>query len=138
MKNPTPEEVERIRSMTLTIRELMVIDLMRDYRAIRKRAFGNSIPPAEAVGFCVVPEKLMTKTCCGEAFEFCYVPKDYKFSGTIGMCECNSIEETRQSLLHAMAHLKINFKFKRDMGHGKYFKAEMRRLVAVGELDDWI
>ena len=35
--------------MVPTLPELRLIDLMRDYRAIRKHYFGNTIPPVEDV-----------------------------------------------------------------------------------------
>jgi len=117
--------------------ELRIIDLMRNYRAIRKRTFGKSIPPVEVVGFVIVPEPLMTKLCCGEAHGFSYSPSDWSFSAMIGICEDCNETEVRETLLHEMAHLKVNFKWKRNMGHGKYFKSEARRIMAAGELDDW-
>jgi hypothetical protein len=51
--------------------------------------------------------------------------------------DLNEIAE-RVALVHEMAHFKVNWQWKRRMGHGRHFKAEMRRLVSIGELDDWL
>lgn len=56
-----PSEAERLREMVPTIAELRIIDLMRDYEAIRKRRYGNTIPPVEEVAIKFVPRKELNR-----------------------------------------------------------------------------
>ena len=133
-------EIERIREMIPTIDELRIIDIRRDYRAIRKARFGNSIPAVEHVLIALMP-RIEMKRMSGE--------KDVEgaclsgFAGklltpyVIALADDLKVSDQRITLLHEMAHLKVNIKFGRSMGHGKQWKKEMRRLAAAGAFDDY-
>lgn len=128
-----PDEVVRIRKMVPTIRELRIIDLMRDYRAIRKRYFGKSIPEVESVAISLVLgsvlENIYDEGCLGLNINHdAYV---------ILIAEQSSVNETRMTLLHEMAHIKVEIKWNRSMGHGKYWQAEMKRLARRGAFEAW-
>jgi hypothetical protein len=135
-----PDEVARIKEMVPTVAELRIIDLMRDYTAVRKCYFGNSIPPIEMVLIGFMPATEMRRIGAGmEADGACLAGK------VAGLITCYAItlsddlrvSETRITLLHEMAHLKVNIKFGRQMKHGEHWKKEMRRLAAAGAFDDW-
>ena len=139
----SPDEAKRIKAMVPTIDELRIIDLMRDYRAIRKNYYGNSIPPVEKMLIRFFPREEIVKlsgyddehtdglSCWGKYKGF-LVPTMILLPDDLKICE------TRISLLHETAHIKVNLKFGRNMGHGKNFDREIRRLAAVGAYDGWL
>ena len=138
-KLPT-SEVERIKAMVPTIEELRIIDLMRDYRAIRKNFFGNSIPPVEEVLLRFLPRKEINRlggdndiagVCCFGEYYGVAAAKVILLADDLHICE------TRITLLHEMAHMKVNTKYGRNMKHGEIWKKEMRRLAAAGAFDNW-
>lgn len=136
----SPEDVERMRSMVLTIRELRIINLMRDYEAIRERSFGTSIPPVEDISVIILSKREMVRASAGmDGIGICCAG----FAGKLTVPRIIAIADdidsvtTRLTLLHEMAHLKVNIKYRRLMGHGKIWIAEMHRLVRAGEMDDW-
>lgn len=135
-------EIERIKSMVPTIAELRLIDLMRDYRAIRKAYYGRTIPPVEEVVFKFLPRKELKRlvntnddvdAVCGFGMH-----RGTPTLKAIALAEDLTVEETRLRLLHETAHMKVNLKFGRMMGEGKHFKKEQRRLVAAGAYDGWL
>jgi hypothetical protein len=136
----SPDDIERLRKMVPTIRELRTIDILRDYRAIRARAFGKSIPPAEDIAIMLLSKREMSRMSGAED------PLGGCLSGFAGKLltpfvitifeELGEIE-TRTTLLHEMGHLKVNIKHGRNMHHGKLWIAEMHRLVRIGEMDAW-
>ena len=132
------EDIEDMRKMVLTIRELRLIDIRRDYRAIRKRYFGNSIPLVDEVAIVFVSGKIMESIFDEHCLGFCVEAELHHVGlSVIAIAEDSNPVETRLTLLHEMAHLKVEAKWNRNMGHGKYFKKEARRLMAAGALDDW-
>jgi hypothetical protein len=132
------EAVQRMKKMVPTVDELRVIDLMRDYRVIRNRYFGNTIPVVEDVFIRFLSQKEISRFV-GEGEE------------TIGACSAGvcggphvlavaddlSVSETRITLLHEMAHLKVDLSFPRARGHGKHWQAEMKRLARIGAFERW-
>jgi hypothetical protein len=136
-------EVERIRAMVPTIAELRVIDLMRDYRVLRKRHFGNSIPPIEEIFVRFLPRREMDRqsgNTDGNTVGFCSCGNHHgtPVPQTLSIADDLDIFGIRHSLLHEMAHLKINLKFGRAMGEGKHWQREIRRLAAAGAYDGWL
>jgi hypothetical protein len=128
--------------MVPTIAELRVIDLMRDYEAIRKRRYGNTIPPVEEVAIKFVPRKELNRLSGfddndTEAYCSCGKHKGTPVPQTILLADDLREDKIRISLLHEMGHFKVNLKFGRSMGHGEYWLKEMRHLAAVGEMDAW-
>ena len=133
-------EVERIRAMVPTVAELRDIDLARDYRAVRKNYFGNSIPPVEEVLIRFMPRNEMNRL--GAADDIAGVSSFGEHRGfttvkTVLLADDLHTFDIRITLLHEMAHLKVNLKFGRNMGHGENWKKEMRRLAAAGAFDNW-
>ena len=127
--------------MRPTKRELRIIELMRDYRAIRNRSFGKSIPPVENVAFILLSKSEMLRLTGEEGNHGCslsVVIKGVQLPFIVGLAEDDGEIVQRTTLVHEMAHFKVNLKFGRDMRHGKNFNAEMRRLVRIGELDGWL
>ena len=137
------DEVEFLKKMVPTVSELRIIDLMRDYRAIRDTYFGNSVPPVEVVLLRFLPRKEIVRL------------GGYDDPDTDGWCMCGEVNghalptaillsddlrlnEVGIALRHEMAHLKTNLKFGKSMGEGKYWKKEIRRLVAAGAYDGFL
>lgn len=140
-KSKLPDhEIERIREVTPTIDELRIIDVRRDYRAIRKNHFGNSIPPVEEILIGFVPPHEMKRIGAGEdADGGCLAGFIGKKTAcyAITIADDMKVAEQRITLLHEMAHLKVNIEHGRQMGHGETFKKEKRRLAASGAYDEW-
>lgn len=133
-----PDEVVRIRKMVPTIRELRIIDLMRDYSVYRNRYFNKRfIPPAEDVAFAFVPCRVMRNVlgedCLG--FNVSGPIKEIAASVIVIAIESNALQVS-QTLLHEMAHIEVENKWNRSMGHGKYWQARMRRLAAQGAFEN--
>jgi hypothetical protein len=136
-------EVERIREMVPTVDELRIIDLMRDYRSIRKNYFGNSIPPTEEILIRFLPRNEMGRLSGSKDRDtdgYCSCGKHHgtPVPQTLSLVDDLDVNQTRITLLHEMAHMKVNTKFGRAMKHGKNFKKELRRLMAAGAFDDWL
>ena len=136
-------EVERIKAMVPTIAELRPIDLMRDYRAIRKAYYGKTIPPVEEVVFKFLPRhelKRLVNAADEDVDALCAfgMHRGIPTLKAIVLAEDLNTEETRLRLLHEIAHMRVNLKFGRMMGEGKYWKNEMRRLMRLGAFDGWL
>lgn len=68
----------------------------------------------------------------------CYIGDGCEFFGTILLADDMDEVQNHMTLIHEMAHMAVDSKFKRSMFHGKHWKAEMRRLAAEGAFDyDW-
>ena len=135
-----PEEVESIKEMVPTLRELRIIDLMRDYRAVRNRYFGETIPPVEKVAFLFLDQLGMEQIGAFEdSLGLCLCPTQFHKSAPVilAFSEDNGVSQQRITLIHEMAHAKVNREHKRDMGHGKFWQNEMKRLAKLGAFDDW-
>jgi hypothetical protein len=126
--------------MRPTIPELRLIDLMRDYRAIRKGYFGTTIPAVEDVMIRFLSKKEISRfvgkdeilgACLAGKYEKCPFPY------VIAICDDLNVNETRMTLLHEMAHMKVDIKFSRARGHGKHWQAEMKRLARAGAFENW-
>lgn len=137
------DEVDRLKEMVPTVDELRIIDLMRDYRAIRKGYFGNSIPSVEEVLLRFLSREEMdrlTRREDGETDGLCLwgeylgspVPR------TILLADDLRTNEIRVALLHEMGHMKVDIKHGRRMHHGKVFQKELTRLRVAGAYDGWI
>ena len=140
-KNPiSHSEKHRLREMVPTLDELRLLDIRRDYRAIRARAFGNSIPPIEEVSVILLPKREMIRATGAEdsmGFTCAGLVGGKRVPFVIGIENDLGVVITRMTLIHEMAHLKVNLKYDRLMGHGKIWIAEMHRLVRIGEMDAW-
>lgn len=137
-----PDEAERIREMVPTIAELRDIDLQRDYRAIRKRRYGNTIPPVEEIIIKFIPRKELARLSGfndddTDAFCSCGKHKGTPVPQAILLADDLREDDTRMRLLHEMAHIKVNLKFGRSMGHGIHWQKEMQRLAVAGEMAAW-
>lgn len=139
----SPSEAGRIREMVPTLAELRNIDLKRDYCSIRKNYYGSTIPPADEVLIAFLPREEISRLsgyddnetdglCSFGTFRGLPIPK------AILLPDDLKVNETRVSLLHETAHMKVNLKFGRNMGHGEYWKQEMNRLMLVGAFDGWL
>jgi hypothetical protein len=139
-----PSEVIRICKMRPTIPELRIIDLMRDYKAIRNAYFGESIPPVEEVILRFLPRDEIARLSGFDDKDTDGLCSFGKFSKSIPclksivLADDLKTSEIRITLLHEMAHMKVDRKFDRAMGHGKNFKKEVRRLMAAGAFDNWV
>ena len=116
---------------------------MRDYRAIRNRYFKKSIPPVEEMILQFLPREEIARLSGFDDKETDGLCSFGKFSRSIPcpksilLADDLKTNETRTTLLHEMAHLKVDTKFDRAMGHGKHFQAEMKRLARLGAFENW-
>lgn len=128
-----PEEVRRLRKLSPRLDELILIDMRRDYNVFRKAFFGNSVPPVEAIMFgrttCPIMKKATDRNCYGF---YIRSPFDDLAMAAIVVAEDSDFVTRGMTMLHEMAHLKVDFKMGREMGHGKYWQAEMTRLARLG------
>ena len=136
-------EVERIKEMVPTIAELRIIDLMRDYRALRKRHFRNTIPPVEEMLIRFLPRSEMDRLSGStdrDTDGFCSCGKHHgvPVPQTLSLADDLDVIQTRHTLIHEMGHLKVNLKFGRAMGEGKHWRREIRRLATAGAYDGWL
>ncbi len=136
-------EVERLKDMVPTIAELRIIDLMRDYNVLRKRHFGKTIPPVEEISIRFLPRNEMDRLGRStgrdiDGYCSCGVYQGAPIPQTLALADDLDVIQTRHSLIHEMAHLKVNLKAGRAMGEGKHWKKEIRRLVAAGAYDGWL
>ena len=137
-----PSEVVRICKMRPTVSELRLIDLMRDYRAIRKAYFGRSVPAVEEMILRFLPRHEISRLSGYDDDHTDGLSSFGKFHGlpcpkSILLADDLKVAETRITLLHEMAHLKVDLKCGRCMGHGETWNKEMRRLAKVKALDNW-
>ena len=132
-------EVQRMKKMVPTVDELRIIDLMRDYRVIRKAYFGNTIPVVEDVFIRFLSQKEIGRfTGEGGTLGACSAGVPGKYSPhVLAIADDLSVNETRITLLHEMAHLKVDLNFPRARGHGKHWLAEMKRLARIGAFERW-
>lgn len=137
-------EVERIKAMVPTIAELRLIDLMRDYMAVRRAYYGKTIPPVEEVLFKFLPRhelRRLVKADEDEEIDALCAFGTYRGTPTlkaIVLANDLNLEEVRLRLLHETAHMKVNIKFGRRMGEGKHWNKEMHRLMRLGAFDGWL
>ena len=136
-------EVERMKEMVPTVAELRDIDLIRDYKAIRKHYFGNTVPPVEEIMLRFLPRKelrRLTRSEDDEVDAICSFGVHHKIPSlkAIALSDDLNVEQTRLRLLHEMAHMKVNLKFGRMMGEGKHWTNEMHRLMRLGAFDGWL
>lgn len=136
-------EIARLKEMVPTVAELRIIDLMRDYRVVRDSYYGTLIPPVEKVLLRFLPREEIARLASDEekdtdglclAGDFKGTPEPY----AILLADDLRTNETRITLLHETSHMKVNLKFGRNMGHGKHFKRELRRLMMAGAYDNWL
>lgn len=124
---------KRLREMRPTLDELLLIDLRRDYAVFRKRWFGNSVPPVEEVVLGLAFHAQMAEVRGKECFGFCISESSGgPYMPVIVICKTGPEDERATTLLHEMAHVKVDRKFGRDMGHGTHWQAEMKRLARIG------
>jgi hypothetical protein len=136
-------EVDRMRRMVPTINELRIIDLMRDYRAIRKNYFGRSIPPVEEVLLRFVSRKELDRLAKQNEREVIGISLWGKYLRSpapkiVLLADDLEPKEIRITLLHEMAHLKVDIKYGQCMGHGKIFEKELDRLRLARAYDGWM
>jgi hypothetical protein len=130
--------------MKPTLAELSVIDIRRTYRALRKRYFAESEVLAVASVSILYAEKKRIGNMC-ESEDGCH-------GGCLPVCDADGVwmaaviflakeddeVQAHLTLLHEMAHMAVDIKWQRGMGHGKNWQAEMRRLAEAGAFDsDW-
>ena len=123
-----------LRKMQPTLRELAAMDVMRDYTMYRKKYFGRFLPPPNEVAIAILPIAVMEEFYGGGYVGWAYTEGDKPFLGMAIADDC-LVTERRLTLLHEMAHLKVNVEHGRSMGHGKYWKTEMKRLQKLGAYD---
>jgi hypothetical protein len=135
------DDKQRLSEMRPTLRELLLIDVRRDYEAIRKGYFGKSIPTVDEVAIVMLPQAAI-----GSILKAGYNCEGFSISSKVKRTACAVIcisedgddTDTRHTLIHEMAHLKVDGQWKRNMGHGKVFQKEIKRLVAAGAYDGWL
>lgn len=132
------EDKDFLRKMKLTLAELERIDILRDYDVLKRRYFKRSrLPDVDHVAILFVSQKTMQAFAPheGETLGMCL--DDFSpYTAVIWMTRGISRDETRRTLLHEMAHIAVAAKYGRKaMNHGKYWKAEMRRLMRAGAFD---
>jgi hypothetical protein len=116
---------------------------MRDYRALRNYYFGKTIPPVEDLMIRLMPRHEINRFMeDGDELTdgVCFAGKydGHSFPYIIALADDLDVRQSRQVLLHEMAHMKVNLKFGRKMGEGKYWTREMRRLMRAGAFDGWL
>jgi Zn-dependent peptidase ImmA (M78 family) len=134
--NLSKSEMIRIKKMKPTMRELRLVDLLRDYKVIRNAYFGNSIPPVDRISIALLPCKCKQ---LDDTLEDCmgYVQITGMPIYLITIGETLDVTQTRFTLIHEMAHLKVDLKHNRSMHHGKYWQTEMKRLANIGAFEHW-
>jgi len=121
-----------LKTLKPTLVEFRLIDIRRQYSYYRKRFFGNRVPPIEFVAILFVSPKYMKQHfgVSNKDYGF-YVERDME-AFFIGLNDTQERFESYRTLLHEMAHISIDRKFKRVMGHGRHWKNEMKRLSNAG------
>jgi len=141
-KLETAEDIEDVRSMRLTIEELELIDIRRDYEALRKAYFkGIAMPPVGHVGIQFVGGEVLAGLMgTGSEHDYLgYCARNLSpHSGLILLRKHAGKVQTRMSLIHEMAHISAEVQFgRRSHGHGKLWQGEMRRLALAGAMENW-
>lgn len=127
------ENIQRLREMRPTIDELLLIDMKRDYATFRKRWFGVSIPPVEAMMFGLTDAPVMESATGQDCLGFYISEKlDGAALSAIVIARDADLVIRRMTMLHEMAHLKVDLKWGREMGHGNNWQTEMKRLARIG------
>jgi hypothetical protein len=126
------EDKEALLKLKLTIGERRRVRALRDYTAIKKKYFGNTIPDVSCISVVFVPETIIEKQCGKEGCLGCFLGRAGDVLAIIAIEEDSSDCVYLMTLAHEMAHLKVNGKYRRDMRHGKYWQAEMKRLARLG------
>jgi len=135
------DEIDRVRSMKLTLEELELVDIRRDYKALRSAYFKDSkLPPVEHVAIQFVDAKVI----CGldgdgEERDYLGMCVDglAPHAGMILIAKGKGMNQTRFTLLHEMAHIAVEIRYKRPMGHGPVWQREMQRLARAGAFANW-
>jgi hypothetical protein len=142
------DDRERMDAIKPYITELRLIDLHRHYTVFKERYFGNTIPSTQHVAIVLIAEETMEELYgpaweLGECIGFCAHNLKLKFNEGVDapaiICLSRKLSSsiTMLTLLHEMAHLKVERKWKRDMGHGKHWQNEMKRLAKLGAFDSY-
>lgn len=132
------KDLKRIKGMHLTLRELRIIDLLRDYQVIRNRYFDDRLPEVALVSVQIVPDKyLVLQDDEVPLAMICQFGYSLSKPIIIQIRQDSKPCEVRMSLIHEMAHASVNCKWGRDMKHGKKWQDEMKRLAEVGAFEDW-
>ena len=143
MATLSPSEAIRLGKMRPTKSELMLIDLMRDYASLRRWLFANSIPPVEEVLLKFLPRNEIARLSGFDDNEtdglcsFGKITASIPCPKSILLSDDLSVRETRMTLIHEMAHMKVDIEFQRPMGHGKKWQKEMKRLARLGAFENW-
>lgn len=141
-KLETREDIEAVRQMRLTLEELELIDVRRDYEALRKAYFKRiPMPKVEHIAILFVqPSVLAGLAGTGSARDylgFC-VPNLSPHTGLLLLAKGQGKVQTRYSLIHEMCHVSAEIKYgPRSHGHGKLWQREMHRVTRAGALDNW-
>lgn len=126
------EDKEALLKLRPTLTELRRIRGLRDYAAIRKKYFGSTIPDVSEVSILFVSGKRIGKTAKEDHLLGCLRYAPDMLGANICIDEASPDATYLMTLVHEMAHLKVEGKWKRDMGHGKHWQAEMQRLARLG------
>lgn len=115
--------------MQLTLDELELINIRRDYRILRKQYFPKDhLPPVERVAILFAGIDALGAS----------IDDVLRFQlGVIIIQKGIGSTRTRWTLLHEMAHLAVNIRHKRSMGHGRLWQREMMRLARLGAFDNY-
>lgn len=135
------DEIDRVRAMKLTLEELELVDIRRDYKALRLAYFKHSrLPPVEHVAIQFVDRRVISGIEDGDISETylgCCVDHLAPHAGMILITQGIGRQQTRLTLLHEMAHIAVEIRHKRPMGHGAIWQAEMLRLAKIGAFANW-
>lgn len=135
------DDIDRVREMKLTLEELELVDIRRDYKALRNAYFKDSkLPPVEHVAILFVDGKVI----CGvegegESNDYLGYCVDHlaPYTAMILILRGCGRHQTRMTLLHEMAHIAVEIRYKRPMGHGPVWQREMLRLAKIGAFANW-
>lgn len=137
-RSKLPKEVARLKRLIRrpTLDELILIDMRRDYAHYRAKYFSNSIPPVDAMLFGVASVPTMARASGRGCYGF-YVPSDTNDVGVMAIVVSKDCDSALRgtTMLHEMAHIKVDIKFGRHMGHGKHWNGEMKRLAKLGAFE---
>jgi len=128
-------DIEALRKLKLTIQEARRIRALRDYQAIKKKFFGIAVPDVSSVSIVFISSKIMSKYFRSEETVGCNLSGIGAILHIIAIDEDSTDSEYLMTLIHEMAHLKIDEKWKRRMGHGKHWQNEMKRLAIAGAFE---
>jgi hypothetical protein len=129
------EDKDYLRSLRITLEELRLVDIRRQYVWYRARFFGNRVPEVNRVSIVFLPKKETHAGGEEPCYGF-YVPLNMEDSTSMVFIAIDGeIErfEAYRTLLHEMAHISVDRK-NRNHGHGKMFQDEMKRLARAGAM----